>query len=58
MWDPEPERATGMCASCGLHTDNGIVHVVPRVSGPDVRLVIHADPDDCPAKPRTNTYPT
>ncbi|WP_159100204.1 hypothetical protein [Streptomyces lunaelactis] len=46
MWDP-PEHGAGDCSACGQHTDNGLVHWVPRMSAPDVRLVIHGEPADC-----------
>lgn len=52
MWDNEPEYGAGYCAACGLHTDKGIVRWLPRMSGADVRLILHADPDECaPAGP-------
>ncbi|WP_406488999.1 hypothetical protein [Streptomyces phaeochromogenes] len=47
MWDDEPERAAGTCVACGLHTDDGIVRWLPRMSGPDVRLIVHAEAGEC-----------
>ncbi|MFI6468740.1 hypothetical protein ACIBL5_00505 [Streptomyces sp. NPDC050516] len=49
MWDQEDEHASGVCAACQKHTDNGIVRWLPRMSAPDVRLIICADPDACSA---------
>lgn len=55
MWDNEPEYASGLCVACGIHTDKGIVRWLPRMSGPDVRLILHTAPDECtprePAEP-------
>jgi hypothetical protein len=47
MWDNESEQAAGICVACGLHTDDGIVRWLPRVSGADVRLIVHANGEDC-----------
>jgi hypothetical protein len=47
MWDDEPEHAAGTCAACGQHTDNGVVRWVTRLSGPDIRLIIHTTPTQC-----------
>ncbi|MGW1892160.1 hypothetical protein ACWCP6_18150 [Streptomyces sp. NPDC002004] len=47
MWDNEPEQAEGICVACGVYTDEAIVRWLPRMSGPDVRLVVHAKADDC-----------
>ncbi|AVH58969.1 hypothetical protein C4B68_28015 [Streptomyces dengpaensis] len=55
MWDNEDERAAGTCVACGQHTADGIVRWLPRASGPDVRLIVHAQAQDCtlsqPAEP-------
>jgi hypothetical protein len=51
MWD-EPEHGAGVCSACGEHTETGLVHWVPRMSAPDIRVVVHADPADCPAAGR------
>ncbi|MFD7444377.1 hypothetical protein [Streptomyces sp. NPDC059909] len=48
MWDEEPEYDEGFCAACGRHTEKGIVTWVPRMSAADVRLIVHANPADCP----------
>ena len=50
MWDDEPERDAGACAACGSHTAEGIVRYLPRASGPDVRLIVHAHAQDCATK--------
>jgi hypothetical protein len=47
MWDNEPEPAEGICVACGVHTNNGIVRWLPRMSGPDVRLIVHAEGNEC-----------
>ncbi|MEU6347037.1 hypothetical protein ABZ883_39540 [Streptomyces sp. NPDC046977] len=47
MWDGEPEHAAGTCAACGHHTEDGVVRRVTRLSGPDIRLVIHAGSKQC-----------
>ena len=51
MWD-EPEPASGICSACTQHTENGIAHWIPRASGADVRIVLHANPADCPRPAR------
>ena len=48
MWDNEPQYSAGLCAACGIHTEDGIVRWLPRMSGPDVRLIVHARAEDCP----------
>jgi hypothetical protein len=52
MWDNEPEHDSGPCARCGHHAEDGIVHWIPRMSTADVRLIIHADPEQCTPDPR------
>ncbi len=47
MWDNEPELAEGICVACGAYTDKAIVRWLPRMSGADVRLIVHARDDDC-----------
>ncbi|MER5914982.1 hypothetical protein ABT124_32095 [Streptomyces sp. NPDC001982] len=47
MWDNEPEHVAGICVACGIHTDDGIVRWLPRMSGADVRLIVHARDEDC-----------
>lgn len=47
MWDSQEERAPGFCCACGVHTDDGIVRWMPRGSGPDVRLIVHARGEEC-----------
>lgn len=47
MWDNEPEHDAGICVACGIRTENGIVRWLPRASGPDVRLLVHARAEDC-----------
>ncbi|WP_369243655.1 hypothetical protein [Streptomyces sp. R41] len=47
MWDDKPEHTEGICVACGQHTDNGIVRWLPRTSGPDVRLIVHAEGNEC-----------
>jgi hypothetical protein len=47
MWDNCEERDAGICCACGIHTDDGIVRWLPRTSGPDVRLIVHARGKDC-----------
>ncbi|MFF9324056.1 hypothetical protein ACF1AY_04985 [Streptomyces sp. NPDC014776] len=52
MWDGEPQRTEGVCVACGAYTTDAVVRWVSRVSGPDVRLIVHAKADDCvPAAP-------
>ncbi|MFF0222759.1 hypothetical protein [Streptomyces sp. NPDC004629] len=55
MWDDREERDSGTCCACGMHTDDGIVRWLPRSSGPDVRLIVHARSEDC--TPRESTPP-
>lgn len=47
MRDSEDEHAAGVCVACYKHTDNGLVRWLPRLSAPDVRLIICADPKAC-----------
>ncbi|MEY9997869.1 hypothetical protein ABIE67_010255 [Streptomyces sp. V4I8] len=47
MWDDREERDAGICCACGVHTADGIVRWMPRSSGPDVRLIVHARGEDC-----------
>lgn len=47
MWDNEAEHAAGICVACGQHTADGIVRWLPRASGPDVRLIVHVEAQDC-----------
>ncbi|GGT44704.1 hypothetical protein GCM10010271_55960 [Streptomyces kurssanovii] len=47
MWDTEPEPGAGTCAACGVGTDDGRAQWIPRMSGPDVRIIVHADSADC-----------
>ncbi|MEU9285951.1 hypothetical protein AB0D57_14805 [Streptomyces sp. NPDC048275] len=55
IWDNEPEHAEGVCVACGVHTNHGIVRWLPRISGPDVRLIVHAEAQDCtPPQPVGN----
>lgn len=50
-WSEPPaeqlERAAGQCARCESFTRNGVVHWVTRNSGPDARVILHADPAEC-----------
>lgn len=47
MWDDESEQTMGVCVACGACTDNAVVRWLPRASGADVRLVVHARGEDC-----------
>lgn len=57
MWDDEPVYAAGICAACGLHTDDGVVTWVPRMSAADLRLIVHADPGACPSPDNPSPLP-
>ncbi|MEU3836155.1 hypothetical protein [Streptomyces microflavus] len=52
MWDDTPSRGAGLCAGCGHVVDDGPVRWIPRMTGPDIRIVIH-DPGRCPTVPDT-----
>ncbi|MGW2563179.1 hypothetical protein ACWCXB_28925 [Streptomyces sp. NPDC001514] len=54
MWDAGPEYGEGFCAACGRHTEKGIVTWLPRMSAADVRLIVHANPADCPSASRSS----
>jgi hypothetical protein len=59
MWDDEPEKGPGTCVRCYRYVKNGRVHSIARISGPDVRIVLHANPDDCePVTPSTTRRTT
>lgn len=46
--EPHDEpAASGTCARCGHHTNNGTAHWVTRDSAPDVRLIVHTDQSQC-----------
>jgi hypothetical protein len=45
--DEAPTRAAGICARCDQYTKNGIVRWVAANSGPDARVILHADPAEC-----------
>ncbi|MET9362186.1 hypothetical protein ABZX93_14850 [Streptomyces sp. NPDC006632] len=47
MWDQEDEHTEGVCVACNKYTGDGLVRWLPRLSAPDVRLVICADPAVC-----------
>jgi hypothetical protein len=47
MWDDEPEHAAGICAACGRHTDDGVVHWIARSSTADLRLIVCANLSEC-----------
>ncbi|WP_331448016.1 hypothetical protein [Streptomyces xanthochromogenes] len=47
MWDQADEHAAGVCVACHKYTDDGLVRWLPRLSAPDVRLIICADPKAC-----------
>ncbi|MDX2708079.1 hypothetical protein PV350_35330 [Streptomyces sp. PA03-6a] len=51
MWDDIPERAPGHCAGCGAWTADGLVRWVTRSPGPDMRIVVHSEPDACTPQP-------
>ncbi|MER6531366.1 hypothetical protein [Streptomyces sp. NPDC001508] len=57
MWDDREERDSGTCCACGIHTDDGIVRWLPRSSGPDVRLIVHARSEDCTPRESTPASP-
>ncbi|SCG09867.1 hypothetical protein GA0115255_126271 [Streptomyces sp. Ncost-T6T-2b] len=46
MWDDEPARGSGICAACAHVVDDGPVQWIPRMTGPDIRIVVH-DPGHC-----------
>lgn len=54
MWDDTPSRGPGICAGCGHVVDEGPVRWIPRMTGPDIRIVIH-DPGHC--LPATDSRP-
>ncbi|MGW4039270.1 hypothetical protein ACWEIM_23840 [Streptomyces sp. NPDC004778] len=43
MWDDEPTRGSGICAACSHVVDDGPVQWIPRMSMPDIRIVVHDD---------------
>jgi hypothetical protein len=45
--DKAPTRAAGICARCDRYTKNATVRWVTRNSGPDARVILHADPEEC-----------
>jgi hypothetical protein len=45
--DAPPTRAAGICARCDTYTKNATVRWVTRNSGPDARVIIHANPAEC-----------
>ncbi|MFJ9347137.1 hypothetical protein [Streptomyces sp. NPDC101237] len=47
MWDNEPEHVAGVRVACGVRAEDGTVRWLHRASGPDVRLVVHAEGEDC-----------
>lgn len=53
-WDMESPRASGVCAHCGHWTDDGITHWIPRQSGPEVSVIVCADPAACAPPPRSS----
>ncbi|WP_159039629.1 hypothetical protein [Streptomyces sp. TP-A0356] len=53
--------AQGTCAHCGRWTEAGIRHWIPRASGPEIEVIVCADPADCTPPPqpeRPRRYPT
>ncbi|CAM5246919.1 hypothetical protein GCM10010345_04380 [Streptomyces canarius] len=51
-WDMESPPASGVCARCGRWTEAGIQHWIPRASGPEVDVILCADPADSPRRRR------
>ncbi|MET8953127.1 hypothetical protein ACWEO4_21580 [Streptomyces sp. NPDC004393] len=60
-WDMASPLAEGVCAHCGRWTEAGIAHWIPRASGPEIAVVVCADPAACTPLPkavRPRRYPT
>lgn len=54
MWDHEEEHDSGTCAACQKPVEHGIVRWLPRMSNPDVRLILHPEGDEaCTPSPCT-----